>query len=286
MVRERRGHSRVIALLLLLTATASWGASFVVVKDAVAHTPVLSFLTWRFLVASGLLVAFRPHSLAQLGSRRWAQGSLIGLALAGGYILQTFGLRYTSAAVCGFLTGLQVVVTALLAWLLLCQRPTGRMWLAIFLATAGLAVISVRGVSFGLGEALTLASTVLFALQLVGLAYWSSTRDAYGLATVVVLTVAACCLAASLPTGPGLPTSLWTWAAIAATGVVATAFASVAQMWAQSQLSATDGAIVLTTEPIFTALVAWATGQTIAWPVLVGGGLIILAMLIAEVGRT
>ncbi len=251
-----------------------------VVKDVVAHTQVLHFLVWRFAVATGLLVAFRPRSLVQLGSRKWAQGSMIGAALAGAYILQTYGLRYAPAAVSGFLSGLVVLCTPLLAWLLLRQRPTGRIWFAILIATSGVAVISLRGVNFGLGEVLILASTVLIALQIVGMAHWSSTKDAYGLATVLMFTVFVCCLVATLPSGPGLPTGFWTWTAIVSTGVVATALANVAQMWAQSQLSATQGAIVLTLEPLFTALVVWATGGPLGWPVLAGGMLVLAAMLL------
>ncbi len=251
-----------------------------VVAATASPLQVLDFLVWRFVVASGLLVAFRPRSLAQLGSRKRTQGSLIGLALAGAYILQTYGLRYAPAAVSGFLTGLMVLFTPLLAWLLLRQRPTGRIWVAILLATAGVAVISLRGVNFGLGEVLILASTVLIALQIVGMAHWSSTKDAYGLATVLMLTVFVCCLVATLPAGPGLPTGFWTWTAIVSTGVVATALANVAQMWAQSQLSATQGAMVLTLEPLFTALVVWATGGPLGWHVLAGGVLILAAMLL------
>ncbi len=78
------------------------GATFVVVKGATAHNSVLGFLAWRFLVAGGLLTVARPRSLQRLGRKGWAQGVVLGLALAGGYVLQTYGLRYTSAAVSGF----------------------------------------------------------------------------------------------------------------------------------------------------------------------------------------
>src|ERR1019366_1412314 len=102
-------------------------------KGATAHNSVLGFLAWRFLVAGGLLALFRPRSLQRLGRRGWSRGIILGLALAGGYVTQTLGLRYTSAAVSGFLTGLQVVFTPLLAWLLLRHRPGARAWVATLL---------------------------------------------------------------------------------------------------------------------------------------------------------
>lgn len=283
MVGERQNNSKQAALVLLLVATAAWGATFVVVKDAVAHMQVLGFLAWRFLIAGGLLAIVRPASLLRLGRRGWAQGVLLGLALAAGYVLQTYGLRHTQAAVSGFLTGLQVVFTPLLVWLLLRQKPGTRVWAATALATAGLAVISLRGFSFGLGEALTVASAAAFALQIVGLGYWAAVAGSYGLATVQLLTVAVCCLVADVPQGIQMPTSSGTWAAVVFTAVVATAFAFVVQSWAQAQISTARAAIVFTLEPVFAALAAACAGEQLGLPLLAGGALVIAAMLVVEV---
>ncbi len=226
-----RKDPKTLAFVLLLAATAAWGATFVVVKGATAHNSVIGFLAWRFLVAGGLLTVVRPRSLLRLGRRGWAQGVVLGLALAGGYVLQTFGLRYTSAAVSGFLTGLQVVFTPLLAWLLLRNRPAARAMVATMLALAGLAVMSLHGLSFGLGELLTIGAALLFAGQIVGLGFWSSAQDAYGLATVQLWTVAVCCWLTTLPRGPRPPAHLSDWVAIVVTAVVATAIAFVVQSW-------------------------------------------------------
>ena len=283
MVRGLARNPKQAALVLLLVATAAWGATFVVVKDAVAHMQVLGFLAWRFLIAGGLLVALRPRCLLHLGRRGWSQGILLGLMLSAGYVLQTFGLRETSAAVSGFLTGLQVVFTPLLVWLLLRQRPGTRVWAATVLATAGLAVISLRGFSFGLGEGLTIASAAAFALQIVALGYWSSAHGSYGLATVQLLTVAACCGLADAPEGLRPPPSGGPWAAVVFTAVVATAFAFVVQSWAQSQISTAKAAIVFTLEPVFAALAAVLAGEHLGLPLVGGGALVVAAMLVVEV---
>ena len=282
-MNKLRSDPKALAFVLLLAATAAWGATFVIVKGATAHNSVLGFLAWRFLVAGGLLAVVKPRSLQRLGRRGWAQGVVLGLTLAGGYVLQTFGLRYTSAAISGFLTGLQVVFTPLLAWLFFRHRPAARALVATLLAVGGLAVMSLHGLSFGLGALLTVAAALLFAGQIVGLGFWSSAQDAYGLATVQLLTVAACCWLATLPHGPRLPAGLSDWGAIVVTAVVATAIAFVVQSWAQSQLSTTGAAVVFTMEPVFAALAAWIVGERLGWPVIVGGGLVVVAMLVVEV---
>lgn len=285
MVNKLRRRPRLLAVLLLLLASAIWGSTFVVVKDAIAHTSVLDFLSWRFVLAGALLVAVRPRALVRLGKRGWRQGLLLGLALAAGYITQTFGLRFTPPAVSGFLTGLQVVFTPVLGWCLLRHRAAGRTWMAVLVATAGLALLTVRGVSFGVGEGLTVASAALFALQIVGLEEWASVEDAYGLAAVQLLTVGAVSLVAAAPGGISLPSTPAIWGAIVLTAVAATAFAFVVQTWAQSHLSATSAAVVFTTEPVFAALFAWISGERLGVGLVLGGALVVLSMLVMGTGR-
>lgn len=268
--------------VLLLVVTAAWGATFVVVKDAVAQTPVLHFLAWRFIIAGGLLAVARPRALVRLGWAGWSRGLSLGAMLAGGYLLQTFGLRYTSAALSGFLTGLQVVFAPLLAWLVLRYRPGRRVWAATALATLGLAVISVPGAALGPGELFTVASAVLFGAQIVAVGHWASRRQAYGLATVQLLTVAAICWTAGLASGPPAMPGPRAWVAIVVTAVVATAFAFVVQTWAQAQLSTARAAIIFTMEPVFAAVAAGAAGERLGWTVVAGGALVLVAMLAVD----
>lgn len=274
------------ATLLLVAATAAWGSTFVIVQDAIAHASVVSFLAWRFVLAGVLLAAIRPGCLRRLGRQGWARGFVLGLALAGGYLLQTYGLLYTTAAVSGFLTGLQVVLTPLLAWALFRRRPRPRprprVLVATVVAAAGLGVMSVHDFSFGTGELLTLGCAAMFALQIVGLSRWSTSGEAYGLATVQLLTVAGCCLVVEAVQGAALPSGTAVWQAIAVTAVLATSAAFVVQSWAQSKLSSGRTAVVLTMEPVFAALTSAAVGQAIGWHVVAGGALVVGAMFLVD----
>jgi len=280
MVNELRRQPRLVAAGLLVVTAMAWGATFVIVKHAVSHASVLDFLSWRFLLAGAILVALRPRALLRLGWRGAFQGGVLGLILAAGYLLQTYGLKTTPAAISGFLTGLGVVFTPLIAWVLLRHRPGGRTWVAICIATSGLALISLRGVSFGTGEALTLVSAAVFALQMVALGRWAKVEDAYGLATMQLVTVGVVCMVGAAPSGIGLPSTAGMWGAVVITAVAATAFAFVAQSWAQSHLSATAAAVVFTTEPVFAALFAALSGERISSAVLAGGGLVVASMLV------
>lgn len=273
-----------LAVLALLVVTAVWGGTFVVVSDAVAKMPVLPFLWWRFVIAFALLALIRPGAVPRLGPRARRHGLLLGLMLGLGYAAQTFGLQHTSATVSGFITGMFVVFTPIIAALVTHTRMRATVWLSVAMATVGLALISLQGWSIGPGELLTLTCAALFAGHIVGLSRWSSASDAYGLTVLQLGVVAAGALAASLTQGgPTLPPDPGTWAAIVFLAVVATAFGFLTQTWAQSMISAPRAAIILTMEPVFAGVFGVTIGgDALTWRILLGGGLIVAAMYVIE----
>ena len=104
------------ALIALAAVTAVWGVTFVQVKDAVAIYPLLPFLAIRFGIASLALGVPAASRLRGLGRSGWAAASFAGVLLAAGYLLQTLGLERTSVSSAGFVTGMYVVLTPLLAF--------------------------------------------------------------------------------------------------------------------------------------------------------------------------
>lgn len=286
MSEIHRVHTRreVLGLILLVLVTAAWGSTFLLVKDVTKSMPVMSFLALRFWIASGVLVILRPRCITRMSRRTMIHGSLLGLALAGGYILQTLGLRYTSAALSGFLTGLCVLFTPILAWPILHQRSQPSTIVAIAIATVGLGVLSLNGIAFGLGETLSIACAVCYALQIVGLGAWSTGEDIYALALFQLVTVAICCTIGTVPHLLVLPHGGLAWFAVISTAVIATSVAFVVQAWAQSFISPTRAAIIFTLEPVFAGLVAWFGGEHLSSAVVAGGALVVFAMVIAERG--
>jgi drug/metabolite transporter (DMT)-like permease len=284
----RVAASQAPATIVLIAVTAVWGGTFVVVRDAVAQMPVLPFLVWRFALAAAVLALVRPRAVGRLDPRTRRRGAYLGLLLGGGYVLQTFGLLHTTATIAGFVTGMFVVFTPLIGWVVLRQPVAWSVWLAVALATAGLALISLDGWALGLGEVLTLGCAVLFAGQIVGLSRWSTPWDAYGLTVVQLATVAALCLLASpLESGMALPPSAGVWAAVVFLALAATALAFWAQTWAQAGMSAPRAAIVLTMEPVFAGIFGVTIGgDPLTTRIIAGGLCIIAAMYTVELGVT
>jgi drug/metabolite transporter (DMT)-like permease len=274
-----------LATILLVAATAVWGSTFVVVKDAVSRMPVMDFLAWRFTIAAIAIAVVRPRAVARLDRRGKAIGVLLGLALGSGYIAQTVGLQHTSATISGFLTGLLVVFTPLCAAVAL-RRPPDRMtWLGVAMATAGLGAISLHGLSIGYGEAITLLCALFFALHILGLGEWSSSYDAAGLAVMQLSTVAVLSIVCAAPDSLAPPPDAKAWEAVVFTALFATSVAFFIQTWSQAQLPATRAAVVLTMEPVFAGIFGVTVGGDHLGPRIVIGGLLVLAaMYTVELG--
>ena len=268
----------------LLLVTAVWGVAYVIVKDALDHMPPSDFLVWRFAVAVCVLALLRPGRLRGLTPPGLRAGALVGVPLAAGYLLQTVGLGSTSAAVSGFLTGLLVVFVPLFAACLLRRRLPGEVLAGVTVATAGLAVLCLDAMSVGWGELLTVLGAAAFAVHVLMLARYAGGHGLSSLVLVQLGVVAGVSLLLAAPGGLVVPDGGRVWFAILVTALPCTALAYCLQTWAQRRLSATSTAVVLTGEPLFAGLAAvWLGGEVLGPRVLLGGALIVTAMLLVEV---
>jgi len=282
---SRRTASARLATLGLLGVTAAWGSTFFLLKDVVERVPVSDFLAVRFALAAVAVWLIAPRAVAALTPAERRYGVVLGVVYGAAQLLQTVGLQYTSASVSGFVTGMYVVFTPLLGAVLLRARIGPVVWAAVALATIGLGVLSLQGFAIGGGEALTLASALLYGAHIVGLGVWSSARSAIGLTVVQLLTITVVCGAAAAPGGVVLPQTGGDWFALVYMALVAGALALVVQTWAQAHLAATRAAIIMTMEPVWAGLFAVLLGGERLGPrVVLGGGLVLAAMYLVELG--
>jgi drug/metabolite transporter (DMT)-like permease len=279
--------SRCLAILALIGVTAVWGWTFLGVKDAVAKMPVMDFLAVRFAIAAIILFLIRPGKLFHMKWRTLWRGIVLGVLLGMAYITQTYGLQYVSPAVSGFITGMGVIFTPVLLWAVLRRKTSIYVWIAVVLALAGLALLSLHGWAFGKGELMTLACAVFVAFHVIGLGEWSPQHDTYELTLVQIFTVAVMCLAAAAPQGIMMPPDGNTWLTVGITAVLATAAAFFVQTWTQSLIAPAYTAVILTMEPVFAGVFAVVLGgDHLTARVLAGAGFVLAAMLIAQLKTT
>lgn len=273
----------LIAAPALISVAVIWGAAFVLMKPAIEKQPIFDFLASRFTIATLVMILIRPSVIKKLTPDMLKVGVPVGVLLGGGYITQTIALQETTAAITGFLTGLYVVLTPIFAWLAVKQKIARKVWAGVALATAGLALISINGVSIEVGQIWGIICAALFAAHIVGLGAWSPGRDAYALTVVQLGTSAVVCWVGALVDGYQPPPSGDVWFAVLFTAILATALAFFVQTWAQGIMDASRVAIILTSEVVFAAAISVAVGQeTLTLKVLAGGALMVSAMLLVE----
>lgn len=281
-------RSDLAPLVALLAMTAAWGSTFFLIKDLVTRLPVTDMLAVRFAIGSVALALFAGRRL-RLSRRTLRGGLVLGLLYGVGQILQTVGLAHTAASVSGFLTGLYVVATPLLAALLLRSRVSGTVWAASGLATLGLGVLSLHGFALGYGELLTLLSALLYAGHIIAMGRVSEPGGALGLSLVQMVVITAVCTVAAVWPGSGsgaglqLPGSGADWLAVLYLAVVAGALTMVLQTWAQARVEPARAAVVMAMEPVWAAAFAVALGgESVTLRMVVGGLAILAAMYLVE----
>ena len=274
---------RVLPTLALLGVTATWGSTFFMIKDLLEEVSVLDFLSVRFAMAAVVLWAISPRAVSRLSRDELKHGILLGLVYGVAQVLQTTGLERTPATVSGFVTGMYVVATPIFAAVLLHERITRTIWVAVVISTIGLAFLSLSGFAVSFGVVIIFVSALLYALHIIGLGLWSRDTNAFGLAVVQTVVIAIVCTVITAPNGIETPVSVEGWTALIYMAVVSGALAMLGQTWAQAHMSSARAAIIMTMEPVWAAFFAVLFGgESLTGRMLVGGCLVLAAMYIVE----
>jgi drug/metabolite transporter (DMT)-like permease len=280
---QQNRRTSLLAAAALLALAACWGSTFFMIKDLLDRVPTLDFLAVRFAIASVALLLVAPKAIGRLSPLVRRHAIVLGVLYGLAQILQTAGLAHTPASISGFVTGLYVVCTPLLAAAILRTRIPPITWAAVLLATVGLGVLALNGFSIGYGELITLVSAILYALHIVGLGAWSTAEDAIGMTILQIIVIAVLCTLATAHDGIVLPDRTSDWVAVAYMAVVVGALGLLGQTWAQAHLPPTRSAIIMSMEPVFASFFAvWLGGEDLTTRLLLGGGMVLVAMLTVE----
>lgn len=282
-------------LLALLVVTMVWGTTFPAMKLLSAQLDALQIIWLRFAIA--LLVLGPLWWGMRRSERRW--GCALGLLLFLAFWLQIEGLARTSSNRNAFVTGLNVLVVPIIAMLVLGRRYGWRLWAACAMACAGMVLMFHENEPWNLGDTLTLASTVFYAIYILALEECSRRNLAHPLRATHMAAAQASvmCLAATLlllGRGNGMD---WmgalnalapaAWMALIYLGLLASVVVVTLQAWGQQRVDAMRSAIIFGLEPVFAALTAWfMLGESLGWAGLAGASLVVAALVFSQVQPT
>lgn len=283
---------RLRADLALAFCTLIWGATFVVVKDALADVSVAVYLAVRFGLAAVVMAIIFWRSVRQLTPRTAWAGAQIGLFMFGGYIFQTAGLKFTTPAKAAFITGSCVVLVPLLLAVSGRRRITGWIWAGAIAALAGLYFLTVPRTGLGAlnrGDPVVFLCAVMFALHIIFIGRHVGDHSVGALSFLQVATTAllsALLVPLAAVTGwerPRLVLSGTAVFAILITAIGSTVIGFSFQTWAQQHTSPSHTAILVSLEPVFAALTSWLLArEQFGARTLLGAALILAGIFLAE----
>ena len=277
-------HRRTLPLLALVGVTAIWGVTFVQVQDALALYPLFAFLAVRFAISTIALAPFAWTPLRALPREGFLAGVGVGALLAAAYGLQTAGLDLTTVASTGFITGLYVVFTPLLALALFGTRVPRAVWAGVALAVVGLLLLSGVPGGSAAGNALVLASALAAAFQIVAMERFAPRYDPRALTFLQMATSFVGFAVLAVVFGQVEVPRGWTvWAALLVTGIFAGALGYLIATWVQARTTAARAALVFTLEAPFAALFGvLLADEVLGWAGWLGCAVMMTGIVLAE----
>ena len=273
--------------LLLITAAAVWGVSFVVVKGALSHASPLLFLAFRFTIAAVVLAPFIDlrggFSRGELRA-----GAVLTALLASGFATQAYGLQYTTPARSAFIVAMSSVVAPLIALIVLKHRTGWTVLLALLIAGTGIYFLTAPDAGgLNRGDLWTLITAVVFGGHIVAVSEFSKRFDARRLVWLQLPgTAVGSGLAALLFEDLRLDWTLSLGTALLFLSVMSTVVALVWQFRAQRVMSSARASLIFCCEPVFAAWTSWLFWRerfTLAQGM--GALLILTGMVLAVVGE-
>ena len=274
-------------LLLLILGTAFWGISFTFVKVSVGEGSPFVFLFYKFLIAAISLAVIFFNQLKYITKNTLRISFLIGTPLLFATILQTIGLKYTTVSNAAFITGLDVLLIPILKFLIYKKKVAFKIWIACTLALTGLYIIVVKdGLTLNVGDLWIIACAFGFAFYVLQVGRFSNeVKPMPSVILLMLFCAIGCFIFALFDTNTiWFPETNGFWSGVLFTALPATAFMYAVQNVGQRYLGEEKVALTYLLEPVFATIAGIVIlNEKFFNEMLIGGVLIISAMVIAEV---
>ena len=272
---------KYLGILGLLTVTIIWGGGFVASDIALATLTPFQIMFIRFFIAAVIMTALGKDSIKSVTREEIKCGAMLGSALFGGFALQIIALQYTTPSKNAFLTATNVVIVPFIALVIYKKKIPVKS-----LVGAGMAILSLQSdFSMGIGDLMTLACAVCFALQIFLTGEFvgkirPTVLNFLQMTTAFVLSGVGLIVTGSFRFKPSMESLL----AVLYLGIVSTTITYLLQTISQKYVDETKSAIILSMEAVFgTIFSVILLHETVTVRMITGSVLILAAVLVSEV---
>lgn len=267
---------------ILILITMFWGGTFLAVQYAVTLSDPFFFVGLRFATAALAVGLISFKTLRGLTLKELKAGVAIGVAIAMGYSLQTWGLQTISSSKSAFITAMYV---PLLQWLCLGRLPGLMSCIGIVLAFIGLILLAGPEnnlLALGQGEIITLIGAIAIAAEIILISAWAGKVDVKRVTVVQLATASLVAFATMVPAGESVP-PMSTGLVVVALGLgIFSAIIQVTMNWAQRSVSPTRATVIYTGEPVWAGIFGRLAGERLPLLALVGAAFIVAGVLVSE----
>ena len=275
--------------LALIATTFIWGTSFVVLKSALGNVGTMWTLAIRFTLAALIMLIPAAKKLRRVKKRTLRGGVLMGMCLAVAYIVQTFGLSYTTPGKNAFLTSTYCVLVPFMAWGIYKRKPGFFNIAAAVLCVTGIGFVALNSgfEQLNVGDVITVFCGIFYSLQIVLLEQYAGETDSLTITGIQFAAAAVLCwLGALLFESAPVNVPLSAWMNILYLSVMCTAVCFFLQAWGMRYTPSAEAAMLLTLEAVFGTLISVLFfGEKLTPRLVFGFALIFVAVLVSEVGE-
>lgn len=272
--------------LMLMMITVFWGASYMLTKLALDVLQPFNLTAVRFIIAFIVSALVFHKKIIRADKQTIKYSVMLAIILLFEFISMTFGLQYTTASNSGFLVSLSVVIIPILSAIFLKQKIEKQVLIGVCTAPIGIALLTLNSeLSVNSGDILSIICALLFAVHVVATGVFTQRVDPVVLGVFQLGFVGLFSLIVSMFTEPfKLPDTTVSWVSVLSLAILCTAVGYIVQTTAQQHTSATHTGLILSLEPVFSAVFAYfVLGELFTIKGYIGAAILLFSVLIAEV---
>lgn len=242
----------------------------------------------RFGGAALLMLLFAIPKLKKIDKAYLKGGAIMGACLAVAYIVQTYGLCYTTPGKNAFLTATYCILVPFLNWLIVGKKPDAFNIIAAFLCLFGISLVCLSGTDsltdINIGDIITIVCGLFYGLHIIATGKFAEDRDPLLLSLIQFASGAVLCLIGGLifePMPQNIPTQ--DWYSIAYLSLACTGACFFLQTLGQKYTPPAAASLILILESVFGTALSIALGQELVTVgTMLGFVIIFTALFISE----
>ncbi|MFR8992002.1 MAG: DMT family transporter [Fusobacterium sp.] len=279
-------NKQLQANFLIVLVALFWGSTYFLTKMAVAELEPFNLTALRFGTAFIITALFFFKRIRNADRTVIKYSIILGVLAVIAVLSMTFGVQYTTASNAGFLISLSVVMIPLISVVVLKKRIKVKLLLSVILATIGIVCLTLNEqLTINKGDILCILCATSFAVQVLIMERIPKSADSVAIGTLQLgITAVVNFILSFFLENFTVPSDLKVWGVIVILGVFCTAFCYIIQIYALKNTSAIQAGIILSLEPVFSAIFAYIfLGELLSKQGYIGAILLFISVILAGI---